>query len=270
MDLDIETLETKLQTLVSAVDTFVNGDVGLRVAISGGRTISTLAGLDRKIKSTKYVQKLVDYKKLVDAETDAAAGIIIVPGNVVRVYADPVVSNNRLYEVQDDLTLTRVDYTDIYDLNSTTNDHQNVRVVKQSFDDLIDPVRNAILTMSVRTSETKVFCQAMKGRMRLVSQVSDNAGVMMAEFYLLVGLYNGQLHVNYQVAPGSLVTLPIPNGENPGLDTPPPVLTARLVTSGSYHQIIIAPDWDDSTGILPGDPVQIEWTLEGFGHDSLY
>lgn len=257
--------ELKLQRLVATIDLFVNGEAGTRVAIDNGRTVGTLAEIDKRAYKTKYVQKVFDYELLSQASLDAAGGVLIGVGNVVRVFGETDTALNRLYQVQEDKSLLQIDYTDIYDLKNAIPYPYNNKLVRQNLAQLRDPVTGHILTYTVEWSDVKAYNIFLTGRVKVSSHVAEAEGSSMFDFRMLVSIKDNTLTFNYDTV--NPITL-APAGSN--FPTAAPELTAVLGEPGdSYNIIKIKPVWDQLV-IVENDPVMIEWFIENIDKTPFY
>ncbi len=266
MAIDTDALALQLQNLVNTVDTFVNGTSEQRVAISSGRTVGTLAGLDKNINSIKYVQKIIDYSKLSDAVLDAAGSVILSVGNVVRVFGETNKTLNRLYQVQTDKTLLQIDYDDIYDLKNTLPYPYNNRLVQQSITQLLNPLSNTIISYSVVPSSIKGFTQFLTGTMKLSSQTVGKEGMIIGKFRIMIWLKGSTLQseVTWDYQDSMVVT-----GSTMQANVFPNLVASLDTTNSGYYILSIKPTFI-GTNFSSSDSVMIEWFVEGVNRDSFY
>lgn len=257
-------LEQKVQELTDLLDQFVNGQAGQTVAISGGRTIGTLATIDQNAYKTKYVQKIFDYKFLADAQSDATANILD-QDNVVRVFGETDIAKNRLYQIQADKSLLPIDYTDVYNLREPLPYPYNAKVVRQNLAQMADAA-NRLLTITVEPSSVKTYNLFLTGKIKVVSHKTGSEGMSGADFRMLVSMEGNVI----------IQTFGLDNAMNlsaSGMTYPVtyPALTAVLDTSLSpgNNTILIKPSWTQTT-FANNDPVMIEWLIDSFDKTPYY
>lgn len=257
-------LEQKVQDLVGLLDQFVNGQKGQTVAISGGRTVGTLATIDDKAYKTKYVQKIIDYKLLSEAQLDATANILD-EGNVVRVFGETDIVKNRLYQVQEDETLLPIDYTDVYNLREPLPYPYNAKIVRQNLAEM-SVADNRLLTITVEPSSNKTYNLFLTGKLKVVSHKAGSEGMSGADFRLLVSL-KGQV-ITQAFSLGNSMSLAASGMTYP---VSYPALAAVLDTdlSPGNNTILIKPSWTQ-TVFVNNDPVMIEWLIDSFDKKPYY
>lgn len=262
----LEENELKIQRLASTLDLFVNGQADESVAISNGRTVGTLASIDKRAFKTKYVQKIFDYSKLADAELDASGGVLIDVGNLVRVFGEVDVAKNRYYQVQDDKSLLQIDYTDIYDLKNTLPFPYNNKMVRQNLTQMQDPVIGSVLTYTVEPSSVKSYNIFLSGKVKVSSHKVGSEGMTSADFNMLISLKNSAAILNYNTS--NLITLS-PNGNT--YPTTAPALTVFVDNdiSPGNNTLLIRPTWVQSV-FNANDPVMVEWFIDNIDKTPFY
>lgn len=102
-----------LLTLTQKLSRFIFGDKNERVDIGQGRSVRTLAGIDESLKSSGYLQILVEYPTLLAAQLDYQNNILLKEGSVFRVHSDNILENG-LYRITT-AGIRKTDFWELYD-----------------------------------------------------------------------------------------------------------------------------------------------------------
>lgn len=262
----LEENELKIQRLASTLDLFVNGSADESVAITNGRTVGTLASIDKRAFKTKYVQKIFDYSKLADAQLDASGEVLIGVGNLVRVFGETDVAKNRYYQVQEDKTLLQIDYTDIYDLKNTLSFPYNNKIVRQNLPQMQDPVTGRILSYTVEPSSAKSYNIFLSGKVRVVSHKAGAEGMSSANFNMMISLKNSVAIMTYK---SYNVMALSPNGSTFPTSVPELIAFVDNDLSPGNNTLLIKPTWIQFA-FSQNDPVMIEWFIDNIDKTPFY
>ncbi|ACV50245.1 hypothetical protein [Delftia phage PhiW-14] len=105
---------SNLFTLISQLDTFINGSADTKVHTQQG-AILTLSGLVEKLGKMPLIQKVVDVPDLITARGQVGSDLLPF-GAVARITNDPNPALNGLYEAKDTGDLEKIDYIEVCNL----------------------------------------------------------------------------------------------------------------------------------------------------------
>ncbi len=246
-------LNEKLESLVQVIDGFVNGDENTVITVTSGQ-FKSLAGIAKQASRSNYMQAVVDYKYKAQAVADAIAGVVIVPGNIARVYGETNWATNGLYEVQDDKSLLRVDYTDINNLNNILQGSAGVRNVIMNPSDIQDSTRSIIYRYQLAKGEARTFGQIITGQIRVFSAKSAAKGLSLFNFSYALMKDPMTLTSNFALTDSHIVAVDV------GYPSTHPTFVASFNSLTDYDEIVVKAQWTD---FLSSDPVKIEIYLKG-------
>lgn len=253
----LTTLE-RLESLVQIIESFVNGPAEQTITINSGQ-LRTLKGIEKLASQSKYLQKVVDYKLKSQADSDAFAGVILKPGMLASVYGEANKFDNGLFEVQEDKTLLRVDYKDIYNLGLPSNGDDTYRFVSLTSNQIQDPAQNIVARYKIAASEARPFINQIEGTFKCYSSKAGFEGATFGRFSLV--FYKKGLVLQQSYQPSDINRLAV------SVDYPAtqPTLTVEVVSTIDYDEVIVRAAWPD---FLASDPVKVEFFLDGINKNN--
>lgn len=142
-----------LLTLTQKLSRFIFGDKNERVDIGQGRSVRTLAGIDDSLKSSGYLQILVDYPTLLAAQLDYQNNVLLKVGSVFRVHSDNILENG-LYRITT-AGIRKTDFWELYDFFNISENQPYDFILKETAAPVDDIV--SILVDRPLAGQSKVF-----------------------------------------------------------------------------------------------------------------
>ena len=255
-------------------DLFINGNDDDYIVNEKGVVIKSLAGIQKELKSFKYVQKIIDFDTYANM---LIADSLIEIGILCRVWGDSNITLNGIYRKSGNAAYVKISYADIYDLGNMLPNPWNYISISKSPIEFNRDIK--LFKTSLPNMIGKTFMRVIEGDLTALTETQNYRGTYSTKFkiHLAVGgsIAKSIVSIHDRVVVGidSDIVLDLNDGTQLSIDSDTvllldgsfsqytlPIITVTKVTTSLSHDFTISiSSFKSGNYIIPG---QLDMTIK--------